>query len=261
MYLPVPFVGYLCDRYNPGAIAGLSSVLFGLGYSLAAFTYRAGPPVEAGGTGWPVAMMILAFVGVGSGTSSMYISAVTTCAKNFGSGRLRGLALALPIAAFGLSGMWQSQVGSRFFSGPDSDTGRDTLDVFKFFLFLSVLLFTVGMIGTVGLQVVDEEILIDEAVEELERSGLLEDSALFRAGSGQSYGTVPQGDLPDEQSTPVLTRAQSYGDGKLDNDGRRKKTWLLNAETRIFLADHTMWWFAGGFFLVTGPGEAFINNV
>ncbi|KAI9886155.1 MAG: hypothetical protein M1823_002058 [Watsoniomyces obsoletus] len=262
MYLPVPFVGYLCDRYNPGAISGLSSILFGLGYSLAAFTYLAGPPIEAGGTGWPVAMMILAFIGIGSGTSSMYISAVTTCAKNFGSGRLRGLALAVPIAAFGLSGMWQSQVGSRYFGIQDPDTGRDTLDVFKFFLFLSVLLFVVGIIGIFGLQVIDEEILIDEAVEELERSGLLEDSAFFRNGSTQqqSYGTIAQGDSMDDEDdddevTPTLTRTQSYV------DGQRKKTWLLNAETRIFLADHTMWWFAGGFFLVTGPGEAFINNL
>jgi len=41
----------------------------------------------------------------------------------------------------------------------------------------------------------------------------------------------------------------------------RKKNWLLNEETRRFLTDHTMWWLAAGFFLVTGPGEAFINNL
>jgi hypothetical protein len=41
----------------------------------------------------------------------------------------------------------------------------------------------------------------------------------------------------------------------------RKKTWLLNEETRRYVMDPTMWWLAGGFFLVTGPGEAFINNL
>jgi hypothetical protein len=41
----------------------------------------------------------------------------------------------------------------------------------------------------------------------------------------------------------------------------RKKTWLLNEETRRYVTDPTMWWLAGGFFLVTGPGEAFINNL
>ena len=46
-----------------------------------------------------------------------------------------------------------------------------------------------------------------------------------------------------------------------EEDEARKKTWLLNEETSRFLTDHTMWWLAAGFLLVTGPGEAFINNV
>jgi hypothetical protein len=101
------------------------------------------------------------------------------------------------------------------------------------------------MLGTFLLKVVDEEELIDEAVEELERSGLLEDSAFFRRSNGGSglYGSLEgqlDGDAEDD-------------DTKVKGDEEaRKKTWLLNEETRRFLKDHTMWWLAGGFFFVSG---------
>ena len=112
LYLPVPLWGLLCDRFGPGLPSLFSGALFGLGYVLAAFAYKSGPPPGRGGDGWPYWVMILAFIPIGTGTSGMYLSAVTTCAKNFGRGKYKGIALALPIACFGLSGMWQSQVGS-----------------------------------------------------------------------------------------------------------------------------------------------------
>ncbi|KAK4695167.1 hypothetical protein P7C71_g2533, partial [Lecanoromycetidae sp. Uapishka_2] len=114
-------------------------------------------------------------------------------------------------------------------------------------------------IGSVGLRVVNEQELIDDAVDELERSGLLEDSAFFQRSilhdseNSNGYGTV----------TPTTHSTSSVRNGKNSDtvDAAAKKTFLLNAETRIFLTDPTMWLLAGGFFLTTGPGEAFINNV
>lgn len=257
MYLPVPLFGYLCDRYNPRPLSLASSVLFGVGYLLAALTYRTGPPNSEGG--WPFAIMIVAFIGVGSGTVSMYLSALTTCAKNFGRGKHKGLALAMPIAAFGLSGMWQSQVGSHFFTPRNEQGEKGDTDVYRYFLFLGGLLFAVGLLGAVGLRVVDEEELIDDAVEELERSGLLENSPFFQRSvlhdgeNANGYGTI----------TPPARSISSLRNGKASDsvDAAAKKTFLLNAETRLFLTDPTMWLLTGGFFLTTGPGEAFINNV
>lgn len=252
MYLPVPLFGYLCDRYNPRPLSLGAGCSFGLGYLLAALTYQAGPSESEGG--WPFATMVLAFIGVGCGTSCMYLSAVTTCAKNFGRGKHKGIALAMPIAAFGLSGLWQSQIGSHFFT---PEKGGDT-DVFRYFLFLAGLLFAVGLIGAVGLRVVNEEELIDEAVEELERSGLLEDSSLFQrstlhdAENTNGYGTL----TPSARSTSSL-----HGSKPHEPSTSLKKTLLLNTETRLFLTDPTMWLLAAGFFLTTGPGEAFINNL
>ncbi|KAI9673764.1 MAG: putative monocarboxylate transporter mch1 [Trizodia sp. TS-e1964] len=237
MYLPVPLFGYLCDRYNPRPVSLLSGILFGLGYLIAALAYHLTGPFQA---------MALAFVFIGMGTSCMYVSAVTTCAKNFGRGKHKGFALAVPIAAFGLSGMWQSQVGSRILY--ERETGE--VDVFKYFIFLSITLLLAGIIGTFGLRIVDESEMIDDALERLEQSGLLEESAFFHAGShGNGYGTI---DAAADQADDQVT---------LHSHIEEKKVWLLNEATRMFLLDKTLWWLAAGFFLVTGPGEAFINNM
>ncbi|CAI6238740.1 unnamed protein product [Periconia digitata] len=260
MYLPVPAFGYLCDRLGPGAPSALSAAFFGTGYLLAAFAYKSGPPPSAGGHGWPFGVMALAFVGIGMGTSCMYLSAVTTCAKNFGRGNAKGIALAVPIAAFGLSGMWQSQVGSRLLYVRNPDGSKGDVDVFRYFLFLGILLLCVGLIGFFALRIMDEEEMIDDAVDELERSGLLAQDEFFtQAASDHGYGTMETRDLSDStfdflQSEAERLKAQA-------EEEARKKTWLLNEETRRYVSDPTMWWLAGGFFLVTGPGEAFINNL
>ncbi|KAM0802952.1 major facilitator superfamily domain-containing protein [Usnea florida] len=256
MYLPVPLFGYLCDRYNPRPLSLAAGISFGVGYLLAALTYHAGPPESEGG--WPFAIMVVAFVGVGMGTSCMYLSAVTTCAKNFGTGKHKGLALALPIAAFGLSGMWQSQVGSHFFARKEDERNGD-VDVFRYFVFLAGLLFAVGLVGAVGLRVIGEEELIASAVDQLERDGLLEDnrylqrSLLHDGENGNGYGTL--------SPNPHDAEASSLASKLHDSESALKKTVLLNTETRIFLTDPTMWLLAAGFFLTTGPGEAFINNL
>jgi MFS family permease len=262
MYLPVPLWGYMVDRYTPRPASLLSAVFFGSGYILAAFVYRAGPPSASG---YPFPIMVLAFILIGLGTVSMYISAVTTCAKNFGRGRHKGFALAMPIAAFGLSGLWQSQIGSRLLYERLPNGRRGDVDLFQYFIFLAVTLSVVGLIGGVALKVVNEEELIDDAVEELERSGLLEDSAFFEPlrrsleGGGLTYGTMS--DRPRTARTISSLTREAEDWKSREEEERRKKTWLLNGETRRFLGDSTMWWLAAGFFLVSGPGEAFINNV
>ncbi|KAH3952319.1 hypothetical protein HBH53_045160 [Parastagonospora nodorum] len=260
LYLPVPIFGYLCDRLGPGVPSALSGLLFGLAYLLAAFTYKSGPPPSAGGHGWSYGVMVLAFALVGMGTSCMYLSAVTTCAKNFGRGNAKGIALAVPIAAFGLSGMWQSQIGSRVLYERNPDGSKGDVDVFRFFLFLAILLFVVGFVGCFALRIMDEGEMIDEAVDELERSGLLAQDKFFtQAAHHHGYGTMSTHDLSD--STFDFLQSEAEALKAKHEEEKRKKTWLLNEETRRYILDPTMWWLAGGFVLVTGPGEAFINNL
>jgi hypothetical protein len=245
-----------------------SGFVFGLGYLLAAITYRNGPPQVIGGTGLPFWVMVVSFILVGMGTSCMYLAAVATCAKNYGRGKYKGIMLAMPIAAFGLSGMWQSQIGSYVLCERNSDGSCGDVDVFRYFLFLGVMLLVIGIVGTFALRIVDDEEdkYIDETVEELERSGLLEESDYFRphseVRSAVEYGTFNAD--AGEQGSMTLSeeeREERRREKEREEEERRKKNWLLNYETRIFLQDPTMWWLAAGFFLVTGPGESYINNV
>lgn len=280
MYLPVAFFGYLCDRYSPSPVALASGFFLGAGYLLAAFTYKSGSPHDVGGSGWSYGVMVFAFVLVGAGTCAMYGSAVTTCAKNFGHGRHKGIMLAAPIAAFGLSGMWQSQVGAHLLCERLPDGSCGDVDVFRYFLFLAVMLFCLGLGGTFALRLVDgeEEKYIDEAVSELERSGILDYNTFFRPreeviAACQTFGhdevtSADDGDDSGRESvedysihTSEEEREERRRQTEYEEEERRKKNWLLNQETRLFLKDPTMWWIAFGFFLVTGPGEAYINNV
>ncbi|KAK0347814.1 hypothetical protein LTR94_001341 [Friedmanniomyces endolithicus] len=143
------------------------------------------------------------------------------------------------------------------------DGGKGDVDVYRFFLFLGCLLLGTGVVGFFALRIVGEEELIDEAVEELEQSGLLADSSFFQPQRSQptGYGTVATGDrrLSVEEVHDLHQKASEHKAWLAEQE--RKKTWLLNEETRLFLGDHTMWWLAAGFSFVTGPGEAFINNL
>lgn len=201
-YLPVPVFGFICDRYGPGRLSLLSGLFFGFGYSLAAATFI---------RRWDSSLMVVSFGFIGMGTSSMYFSGVTACAKNFAGTRRRGLALALPIAAFGLSSLWQAQLVSRVFGDPTAPGG---LRVDRMFVFFAVSLTIVGAAGFFGLQV----------------------------------GSAKLEEESDEE-------------GEVDELDERDKGRWLNKDTREFLKDKTMWGFATGVFLATGPGEAFINNM
>ncbi|CAZ85835.1 unnamed protein product [Tuber melanosporum] len=218
MYLPVPVFGYICDAYGPAKLSLLSATFFGPAYLLASHTFANQLP-------YPV--MVLAFVFVGMGTSSMYFAGVTTCAKNFTDNR--GLALSLPIAAFGLSSLWQSQVVSRVFT--NKTTGE--LAIPRIFLAYSTFLVVIGILGALGLKVIKSR-------EEISRTG--ERESLLEGGQSpgsQSYGTTGHEAVDEEVS------------------GEHP---FINKATREFFTDSTMWFFAAGVFLVTGPGEAFINN-
>lgn len=261
LYLPISVLGYICDRVGPAPLSFLSALLFAVGYGTAAFIYHK-LDVEYNSLGkkhgvgneWSYPLMIAAFACVGAGTCSMYMASVSTCAKNFGKGKYRGLALALPITGFGLSGMWLSQFGSQFLYTIKPDGSKGDVDVFRFFTFLAILLFAAGGLGAVALRVVDEQDLIEEAIEELEQSGLLDQRSLL-ARSERGYGTYPPTPGAQSENTSLL------GSIKEGDEAKWKKNWILNAETRRFLADHTMWPFALAFLLMVGPGEAFINNL
>lgn len=227
----------------------MSAFSSGGGYFLAALAYYHGPPEQGG---WPLWVMVIGFLGVGLGTCTIVIGSVTTCGKNFGKSRYRGLAVASPIAALGLSGVWICQVGSRLLTEPCKGGRAGNVDVYRYFLFLSGLTLGVGLVGAVALQVVNEEELIEEAAaNQLNRIERHEENPLLRSTHEPpvNYRTVSKSrssNPSDRQQKPRLDAS--------------KKTLVLNNEMRRFLTDPAMWLLAIGFFLIAGTGESFINN-
>lgn len=253
--LPFLLIGYLCDRTGPAFASFLSAIFFGFGYILAAFTYKIGANGAHGHTRAQVQsiwVMVIAFIFIGVATTFMYLSSLTTCAKNFQKSKYRGFALSTPIAAYGLSGLWQSQVGSRLFYERTPEGGKGDVDVFKFFIFLAFILLIAGLTGSLLLKIVDGDDLIEEAAEQIERSGLLENNESPRDGL-DDY--IINSNAINYEGVEVR-REMNHKKG-----AKFKKGYYLNKEAAAFFKDPTMWWFAAGFFLVSGPGDAFITNL
>lgn len=206
----VPIFGYICDNFGPHKLSLLAGSFFGIGYLLASLSYSHNLPYQ---------VMVFAFTLIGMGTSSLYFTGITTCAKNFT--RNRGIALSLPIASVGLSGLWMSQFVSRVFVGEGG-----TLMVSAAFTTFAVFLPGVGIVGGLCLQVFPAE----------EEGGV---------GEGEGERLLP-GD-GEERGVELVDSAED-------------KRWI-NIATRDFLKDKAMWWFTIGVFLAIGPGEAFINNM
>ncbi|KAH8896892.1 MFS general substrate transporter, partial [Thozetella sp. PMI_491] len=235
MCLPVALYGYLCDRYSPAPLSLFSGTLFTGGYLTAAWAYRADERlVSSGHPGEHYSKMTLAFVFIGAATSCMHIVALTTCAKAFGASRHRGLLLSTPLAAFGLSGMWQSQLGVALFGlGPGSPFQGD-LDVFAYFVALGSVLFLVGILGCFGLG------------NPLEQNGRHE---------GELEGATPTDDpngVPYGVDQPAAESPAINGQNDLIQTG--------NSNPGTYFRDPNMWLLAIGFVLATGIGEAYMNN-
>ncbi|KAK6521729.1 putative monocarboxylate transporter mch1 [Arthrobotrys conoides] len=229
MYLLVPIFGWICDNYGPDRLSIVSIFLFVPGYLSAAYCYN---------NKLPYMTMFFSFLLIGSGTVSMYLTGITTCAKNFT--KKRGLALAVPISAFGLSPLWMSQVAnSAFLTDSDDGSGTKELDINRIYTFFAIYLFAIGLLGSFFLKIYPDPDL-DEVTLRGETAPLL-------------------------TSSPTAAEHIEYGAAVLSNDPNdippAVKRRLLNDDTRNFLSDPTMWWFAAGVFLTAGPGESFINNM
>jgi len=224
-FLTTSLLGLLCDLIGPRPVSLLASVLFASSYALAAqaFSHRL-----------PLWIFLIAFFFIGMGTSALYFSALTTSAKNF-SGH-RGLSIAVPVAAFGLSSFWEAIVaGSSLFAKRVQASGGDVsteVDVVRLFHFFAMMLGIVGIIGGFGLIVIPSHLPKRIEGEEGEPS---EEDAL-----------IPRAEVESESSSVM-----SYVSAKEE----------LTAEHRLFLREKSMYLFGLVLMVFLGSGEMFINCV
>ena len=134
MYLLVPLVGYIADRFGVRLLSLCAGVFFGLGYFLAASAVEATDRLD---------ILIFGYFLIGIGTCTSYFSGLVSCVKIAGPNS-PVLGVALPIALFGLSPFWIAQVAS---SPLYRDKEVGGINVPFLFNSLSLLLFVVGGIG------------------------------------------------------------------------------------------------------------------
>ncbi|KAK9454166.1 major facilitator superfamily domain-containing protein [Dipodascopsis uninucleata] len=225
MYMTTPIVGIAADIYGSSMLALAAAFFFILSYATAAWAYS---------MHLPYFVMMFSFLFIGCGTACIYFGSITACAKTFSHNR--GLALGLPITAYGVSSLWESQLTGLLFI--DHETGY--VHVAKFFIFFSVFLGTVGVVASFGYRFgyaintssqqrklkTSHTQDVSEATEENALLEVQEDSQIL--------------DIANDESSNEVTRKQMIAE---------------------FLKDATAWGLAFGLFTTTGPGEMFLNNM
>lgn len=230
MYLPVPILGYIADRKGPGILAIVSIVLFTPAYYISALLSDPSSPEEAASN---YRLLTAAFAFIGTGTSALYFSGVITCARVFS--KSPGLAISTPVAFYGLSSLWQSQVIQRFFFTQDGE-----IKLSQSFKFFAILYFFTGCISFAGTRIggvtggsQETEVVAGEPLEE----GVTTDGALKPSTSDEE---AELGTIAESFEDMIYKRHETVGQ---------------------FLQDHTAWVLFAAFVLSSGPLEMYLNNI
>lgn len=228
MYLPVPILGFIADRLGPGNLGIISIALFTPAYLAAAHISQLAPHEAAE----YYHVLMAAFASIGTATSALYFSGVITCARTMP--KSPGLAISTPVAFFGLSSLWQSQVLQKLFI--DTDGGIDLASAFKFF---AVLYFIAGLVAYIGSTVIgrvfgsDSPSQIGEVADSTDNEQLK--VATSESGESNSYGT-----LASSEDDLIYKRHENVGQ---------------------FLRDRTVWIMFLAFILTSGPLEMYLNDM
>jgi MFS family permease len=237
MYLPVPALGYVADKLGPGNLGIISIVLFTPPYFIAAYISQMAPAAAAAN----FHLLALCFASIGAATSALYFSGVLTCAKMMP--RSPGLAISAPIACFGLSSLWQSQLIQLYFF--DAEGNIMLSPTFRFFAGLYLL---AGITSYVGASVIGKVHGSNLVAIEPEVAPAETHQKLPLASQNGNYGTTPN----EPQATAELP-------AEVDDE-----QWLLYKRHETitqFLMDRTVWVFYIAFILISGPLEMYINNM
>lgn len=224
MYLPMPLLGIMADKMGPGNLGIMSILLFTPAYLTA--SYITSLPSDQALAYYNI--LAACFAAIGAATASLYFSSVVTCAKMMP--KAPGLAISAPVAFFGLSSLWQSQLLQKCFF---NDKGYLMLPAtFKFFAFLYLF---AGLAAYFGSTVVGQ--LGSSAQESVIAPAQDADQklALIDHVEDTEYGT-----LATSQDDLVYKRHENVAQ---------------------FLQDKTVWFMFGAFVLTSGPLEMFLNNM
>lgn len=176
---------------------------------------------------WPPWVLVVCYASLGSATVALYMAGLSTVAKNHPNAR--GLSMAVVTASFGLSGLWETQVVDHFYRS--NETGE--INIRAMYTSFGILLSLVSVLSAIALRVVDSP-------------------AAHRRHQAASEEALDSEEDEDDEYTALLSQsALLEPSDKLSQTDRMK----------IFLRDHSSWWYFLAFILLAGPGEVFTNNL
>ncbi|KAL1925340.1 uncharacterized protein VTP21DRAFT_223 [Calcarisporiella thermophila] len=232
-----PLVGSGVDRLGHRRVCVLAAIFLSSGYIAMALTYNAGLATTS------FIAMSLYFALVGLGSNCAYMASVSAQAKNFSS-QHRGIALGVPIGAYGLSAFIWSQIGRVFFF-KDGD-----LDTYAFLFFMGLVTAGINLVNVVGLAKVRTPTATAEE-EEGEVSGTNDSANL--AGQRLEEGAP----LLQDPATSMEGAHVTIDSPNMIEDADSK----ISIEDRPFFADVGMWVFITGLTMLSGSGMLYINSI
>lgn len=225
MYLCLPVLGYLADKYSPALLTLISIWAFCPAYSINAYLVKVGGANGIGPDLDPRNLVVMAasFSFIGLATSSLYFLSLLTCARIYPNHK--SMAISMPVTCYGVSSLVGSQIMKLdYFKLP----GSADLDLYRVFRFFAVLYFGVGILNFVANSIVT----IEQEVIFGDQEPLLADSASESSG---------------------LTHQQSHRLTIEPVDHR--------ARYIRFLKDKSAWVLLASLILNVGPLESFQNNL
>ncbi|VVT55315.1 uncharacterized protein SAPINGB_P004535 [Magnusiomyces paraingens] len=255
MYIPVPLIGYMADQVGPGSVGILATFLFTPAYYISGLVVQAyldknhGLEISTFAKfliHHDISVLSIAFFSIGLATSALHFCGVVGAAKVLP--QYPGLSISIPIACFGISSLWQSQVVSKWFTVPGEDGGHvKIVQVFNFFAILYIL---TGFVSYFSTHVcLPPKPIIHQ--DKLGQPIVVSNNSQTLLGSDDACDTASS----TYQSTDTTLTAE---EPDRNNTYKRDPNTITLPE---FFADKTVWIFFTGFVIATGPLEMFVNNM
>lgn len=222
LYLTVPFLGYLCDRKGPRIVAAWAAVVSLPAYAVASLAYT---------NQWRPWILVVCYAFLGSATVALYLSGLSTVAKNHP--RSRGLGMAVVTASFGLSGLWETQVVDHFYRNAQGE-----IRIQAMYLSFGTMLSATAILSSFSLRIVN-----------LPLQG---HSRHNSSTSRHAASSVDSDSCNVSEETGLLAESAI-----LEPSDKLSATDRL----KVFLKDHSSWWYFLAFILLAGPGEVYTNNL
>lgn len=154
MYLCLPVLGYLADKYSPALLTLISIWAFCPAYTVNAYLVKIsgdfGAQTELDSRN--LVIMAVSFCFIGLATSSLYFLSLLTCARIYPNHK--SMAISMPVTCYGISSLIGSQIMKlNYFKVPE----LPDLDLYRVFRFFAVLYLVVGVLNFVANSIVTIE--------------------------------------------------------------------------------------------------------